>query len=278
MTFIYYIDWDLDGELYTGISCDRDDALQRYSDFYKNKSISGYDMGNIFYIPFFFKNKHILVYNTTYSYNTILDPMLEDFYVSSSAKPFDVITGLTSQFFPGQNIAGEWNDNTKQTSENVTPDSGVEDDTLFSPRQTVLPLKYLAANVAKKHNQSKTTDALGGLRHTRNKLKLDLPPSPSAFTSSKSFIIEDPADPVINREMPTFTTFGKSRFLVQHVDTPEHEKENGRNVSFEALPYKPMQHHKVEVVTGEASLLDSGDEDSGIESSTLERKTPGAVE
>lgn len=203
--------------------------------------------------------------------------MFEDFYVSSSAKPFDAISGLTSQFFPGQNIPDDWTECTRQTSENVTPDSGVEDENLLPSKQTVLPLKYLAAAVAKKHTQSKTTDALGGLRHTRNKLKLDLPPSPSAFTSSKSFMIEAPADPVINRETPTFTTFGKSRFLVQHVDTPEHEKEDGRNVSFEALPYKPL-HNKVEVVTGEASVLDSGDEDSGIESSTLERKKSGAVE
>lgn len=206
-----------------------------------------------------------------------LDPVFEDFYVSSSAKPFDVITGLTSQFFPGQNIPDEWTDCLRQTSENATPDSGVEDESLLPPKQTVLPLKYLAAAVAKKHTQSKTTDVLGGLRHTRNKLKLDLPPSPSAFTSSKSFAIETSVDPVINREVPSFTTFGKSRFLVQHVETPEHEKENGRNVSFEALPYKPM-HNKVEVVTGEASVLDSGDEDSGIESSTLERKKTSAVE
>lgn len=207
----------------------------------------------------------------------ISDSVFEDFYVSSSTKPFDLVPGLTSQFFPGQNIPDEWTECTKQTSENITPDSGVEDENVLPPKHTVLPLKYLAATVAKKHTQSKTTDVLGGLRHTRNKLKLDLPPSPSAFTSSKSFAIETPVDPVINREVPTFTTFGKSRFLVQHVDTPEHEQENGRNVSFEALPYKPI-HSKVEVVTGEASVLDSGDEDSGIESSTLERKKAGAVD
>lgn len=188
-----------------------------------------------------------------------------------------MITGLTSQFFPGQNIPDEWTDLTRQTSENATPDSGVEDENAFQPNKTVLPLKFLAAAAAKTHTESKTPDALGGLRHTRNKLRLDLPPSPSAFTSNKNFSIEAPADPIVQREVPTFTTFGKSRFLVQHVDTPEYEKENGKNVSFEALPYKPI-NNKVEVVTGEASLLDSADEDSGIESSTLERKKIDTVE
>lgn len=135
-----------------------------------------------------------------------------------------------------------------------------------------------------KPNESKTCDVLGGLRHTRNRLKLDLPPSPSAFTSSKSFTIEPQTDPVINRETPSFTTFGKSRFHVQHVVTPEDQKNSKtKNVSFEVLPYKPLptefqifesekETNKVEIVTGEASLLDSADEDSGIESSTLERK------
>lgn len=158
----------------------------------------------------------------------------------------------------------------------------------------------------KKNRQSsiKNEDVLGGLRHTRNKLKLDLPPSPSAFTNEKVFVVETNPEPVI-REKPMFTTFGKSRFLVQHIDTPEDDTRS-RNVSFEALPYKPLANTsknesqdiqknndlnlsssimkkdlndeesdvklKIEIVRGEASLLDSADEDSGIESSTLERK------
>lgn len=59
------------------------------------------------------------------------------------------------------------------------------------------------------------------------------------------------------------------------MDTPPDEDElASKNVSFEALPYKPLKDmkSKVEVVRGEASLLDSADEDSGIESSTLERR------
>lgn len=193
-----------------------------------------------------------------------------------------MISGLTSQFFPGQAIPDEWTEQLakQQTSENVTPDSGVEDENVSPPKKIVPTLKFLAAAATKQNQtQSKATDALGGLRHTRNKLKLDLPPSPSAFTSNKSFAIEESVDEVVQREVPAFTTFGKSRFLVQHVDTPpECERANGKDVSFEALPYKPLLHGKVEVVTGEASLLDSADEDSGIESSTLERKKVDAVE
>lgn len=166
-------------------------------------------------------------------------------------------------------------------------------------------LKKLASEAVKRSKQMsiKSNDALGGLRHTRNKLKLDLPPSPSAFTSTKMFTVEPTLEPVI-REKPTFTTFGKSRFSVQHVDTPPDESKN-KNVSFEALPYKPLKEESMqldsqkedndrqdrfeqekhilkdkfdcvkghnEFIRGEASLLDSADEDSGIESSTLERK------
>lgn len=174
---------------------------------------------------------------------------------------------------------------------------------------SVQSLKKLASEAAKRNKQMsiKSNDALGGLRHTRNKLKLDLPPSPSAFTSTKMFTVEPILEPMI-REKPTFTTFGKSRFSVQHVDTPPDESKN-KNVSFEALPYKPMKDEVVQIdsqkefcpdidhqnkfqqekhilqdkfdcvkghnefIRGEASLLDSADEDSGIESSTLERKT-----
>lgn len=205
------------------------------------------------------------------------------------------------------------------STENATPDSGVEDVTPGSQtdsneytkiEQTVPTLKQLASACVNKSKQAnvKNEDVLGGLRHTRNKLKLDLPPSPSAFSTEKMFVIDDNFEP-LTREKPTFTTFGKSRFFVQHIDTPEDETQS-RNVSFEALPYKPIQvtvtskkesqevqknnafnlcnstvkkdtlsdedpdivKVKIEIVRGEASLLDSADEDSGIESSTLERK------
>lgn len=192
--------------------------------------------------------------------------------------------------------------------EDVTPAS-ISDITLSQqivqlspPKTKVQSLKHLAAVAANKtaSNDTKVQDSLGGLRHTRNRLKLDLPPSPNSFTSNRTFTIDIPNDPVVNREVPTFTTFGKSRFSVQHVQTPTEDVEStatgiqtkSKNVSFEALPYKPMlvsssnsvfildnadrngKHKPVEMVQGEASLLDSADEDSGIESSanaTLER-------
>ncbi|KAG5873397.1 hypothetical protein JTB14_017984 [Gonioctena quinquepunctata] len=226
----------------------------------------------------------------------------EEFFISGSSQPFHSHS-LSSQFFPG---------NSNWTAENATPDSGVEDvipasliENKYSTLSDSVPtLKQLASEAVsrRKHQHFKNKDVLGGLRHTRNKLKLDLPPSPSAFTSDKMFVIEPLPEPVV-REKPTFTTFGKSRFLVQHVDTPPDESKS-RNVSFEALPYKPLEQDtlqdeidrftlmdetplektvtkndhsdlcqvKIEVVKGEASVLDSGDEDSGIESSTLERK------
>lgn len=214
----------------------------------------------------------------------------DEFYISSSTRPFQALAeGISSQFFPGQNISNHWVDLSIQSNENVTPDSGVEDITPASnsdellhlvPQPKIRSLKYLAAAVLKNNQmnamKNKNLDSsLGGLRHARNKLKLDLPLSPSAFTSAKSFTIDLPEEPLIKREVPTFTTFGKSRFSVQQVDTPIGDDDK-KNVSFEALPYKPrimaVKNDKVEVVRGEASLLDSADEDSGIESSTLERQ------
>lgn len=209
----------------------------------------------------------------------------------------------SSQFFPG---SSNW-----IHVENATPDSGVEDiatpnsyteNSGFSnPTSRGVPsLKQLASESVRKNtfSSSKSDDILGGLRHTRNKLKLELPPSPSAFTVGKMFTIDSNCHESLPRDNPTFTTFGKSRFLVQHIDTPN--ESNNRNVSFEALPYKPINHNLkeshnkdseksnnvssslltivdnlkvgMETVKGEASLLDSADEDSGIESSTLEKK------
>lgn len=209
-----------------------------------------------------------------------------DFYISSSTRPFDNISSLGSEFFPGR--CNNWSDFIK-FNDNITPDSGIDDltpdvnETISTENllNEVQPLKQLAAYAVNKANNQKV---LGGLRHTRNKLKLDLPPSPTAFSSTKIFNLE-PHDDLVVRSVPTFTTFGKSRFLVQHVDTPTDEKsENYKNVSFEALPHKPLktqilkddsfdkEKQNVETVRGEASLLDSADEDSGIESCTLERR------
>lgn len=245
----------------------------------------------------YFKNNLRRLKTILFSDPTSLD---EDFFVSSSSKPFDMLTGLTSQFFPGRQFSGEtWTDNI-----NITPDSGVEDITTpanlsnntvsscsnkngsgtNSQITEVQSLKVLAANAAERSGARRE---LGGLRHTRSKLKLDLPPSPSAFTSNRTFSVESVADEIVSRQVPTFTTFGKSRFLVQHVDTPPDSGRADKNVSFEALPHKKpepffidandFKYHKkdkqkIESVRGEASLLDSTDEDSGIESCTLDRK------
>lgn len=213
-----------------------------------------------------------------------------------------MVNGSSSQFFPG-NIS--W-----INVENATPDSGVEDiatpsssienGDFLKSSQSVPSLKQLSSEVIKKNKLifSKCDDHLGGLRHTRNKLKLELPPSPSAFTVGKTFKIDNSDHEALPRETPLFTTFGKSRFVVQHIDTPN--ECNNRNVSFEALPYKPphiifkeslTKNNEfinnnvstnsnmnvnvkvgIETVKGEASLLDSADEDSGIESSALEKK------
>lgn len=228
----------------------------------------------------------------------------EKFFVSSSSRPFDLGSSSSSQFFPGNS---NW-----INVENATPDSGVED--IITPSTSIdnadldklcrsFPtLKQLASEVIRKNKiaSSKSDDLLGGLRHTRNKLKLELPSVPSAFSVAKTFTVDNSNQEPLPRETPTFTTFGKSRFLVQHIDTPN-ERDN-MNVSFEALPYKPLnpivkesqigdvEHDddnrhtykqisnvdklklSMEAVKGEASLLDSADEDSGIESSTLEKK------
>ncbi|XP_044767099.1 uncharacterized protein LOC123322999 isoform X2 [Coccinella septempunctata] len=213
-----------------------------------------------------------------------------EFFVTGSATPFDMMTGTSSQFFPG---GDHWSD-TSKLNENTTPDSGVEDVTPGSMDRldlagmapsNVPSLKLLSeaayARLKLKAKENKTNEILGGLRHTRNKLKLDLPSSPNTFTANKTFNLEPNVEPVVIRERPAFTTFGKSRFLVQHVDTPDKDA-TGRNVCFEALPYKPIEKKEQETKTkkvkkeeekGEASLLDSADEDSGIESSTLERKS-----
>lgn len=265
-----YIDWDLDRN--------SDPFLPGTSDYHETASSSDLNL---------IHNQHI---SYDFTGSSTLD---DDFYISSSAKPFDMLGSATSQFFPGKHC--DWSDLTKN-NDNVTPDSGVEDITPGSmsdssdyvrPNRQILPLKTLAQLAANK-NVNVGNNEIGGLRHTRNRLKLDLPPSPNAFTKSKSFSVESPEVPLMPRQIPTFTTFGKSRFVVQQVDTSTNV-DSKSNVSFEALPYKPMSKlikndlnghvdkSRIEVVRGEASLLDSADEDSGIESCTLERKNVSEV-
>ncbi|VEN51034.1 unnamed protein product [Callosobruchus maculatus] len=278
-----FIDWDFDGEL----SMSQTDEPEKISYYPKTNSTAN-NLYHLISIPDFVPKDSAC--------------MEDEFFISSSARPFDLRNSLSSQFFPGNS---GWPDS-------ATPDSGLED---FTPsgdsfaKCCVPTLKQLASDAVNKKKQlEKNRENLGGLRHQKNKLKLDLPPSPSAFTSEKLFTIDPPSLEPVVREKPTFTTFGKSRFHVQHVDTPSDDPDS-KNVSFEALPYKPLQeiqlkdnekefvrshknrresqdlerniiknensdicNLKIEIVRGEASLLDSADEDSGIESSTLERK------
>lgn len=203
-----------------------------------------------------------------------------DFFINTNSSSF------TSQFFPGKN---KWIDS--KINDNITPDSGIDDLTPgsigdnFSYQRELSPksiptLKTLAIIATNKINaKTKTKEIIGGLNYSRSSLKLDLS-SPTIFNGNRTFLFEKQTDAFHAHDKPTFTTFGKSRFSVQQVNTPDDSQENSINVSFEAIPHKPLhkiitdkilseKKSKIEIVRGEASLLDSADEDSGIESCML---------
>ncbi|XP_063896167.1 uncharacterized protein LOC135118342 isoform X1 [Helicoverpa armigera] len=267
----------------------------------------------------------------------------EDFFISSSARPFESlgIMSTTSQFFPGKHVkpsllerdlSDELPDDfppppsplptttlmqTRTPSlDFTTPDSGVED---ITPGSTTdedfkkkLPETELTWRPVDSASSSESVspsspggEALGGLRHTRDKLKLDLPPSPHIpsprhnrvfnFVLDKPKRREDrPAEigttplvmtddtPIVTTSLPlqkdaedlpvpepTFSTFGKS--------PPKVEPEQKLILTDEVednTEVKDESPKVVEAVKGEGTVLDSGDEDSGIESSskaTLER-------
>lgn len=207
----------------------------------------------------------------------------------------------------------------------TTPDSGVEDitpgststDEDFKTKKLGTDLQCWkpvdsASSSESVSPSSPGGEALGGLRHTRDKLKLDLPPSPHIPSPRHNrvfnFVLDKPKrhrvpderpaeigstplvmtdeTPIITTSLPlqkdsedvtvpepTFSTFGKcipknadseQKIILDEVDEPEEVKAES-----------PV---KAEPVKGEGTVLDSGDEDSGIESSskaTLERnKTP----
>ncbi|KAM3964341.1 uncharacterized protein ACR2FA_001312 [Aphomia sociella] len=208
----------------------------------------------------------------------------------------------------------------------TTPDSGVED---ITPGSTTTDEDYKTKKLSENElgqcwrpadscsssesvsPSSPGGEALGGLRHTRDKLKLDLPPSPHLPSPRHNrvfnFVLEKPKrhrvqderpsevgttplvmtdeTPVVGTALPlqkecdelplpepTFSTFGK---CTQKTD-PEHksiiltEEVHGEQNS----ETKVESPKVVEAVKGEGTVLDSGDEDSGIESSskaTLER-------
>ncbi|XP_052759530.1 uncharacterized protein LOC113513209 isoform X3 [Galleria mellonella] len=206
----------------------------------------------------------------------------------------------------------------------TTPDSGVED---ITPGSTTTEEDYKIKKLSETEvNQcwrpvdsgsssesvspsSPGGEALGGLRHTRDKLKLDLPPSPhlpsprhnrvfnfvldkpkrqrvqeerSSEVGSTPLVMSDET-PVVSTSLPlqesddlslpepTFSTFGK---CAQKVDTEQKSIILTEDVQHAENSDKVESPKVVEAVKGEGTVLDSGDEDSGIESSskaTLER-------
>lgn len=260
------------------------------------------------------------------------------------------IMSTTSQFFPGKHIKPSLLEGDIDTEEHfppppsplatpsvptltqtrtpsldfTTPDSGVED---ITPGSTTTEEEFKTKKLPESETQcwrgvdsgsssesvspsSPGGEALGGLRHTRDKLKLDLPPSPHIPSPRHArvfnFVLDKPRrrhpdiplapppttptplvmtdeTPVTNNlplqkdaddipvPEPTFSTFGKS--ILRNSDQEQKmildEVQEGTETKEEVKA--------VETVKGEGTVLDSGDEDSGIESSskaTLERKTP----
>ncbi|XP_045487856.1 uncharacterized protein LOC110992513 isoform X2 [Pieris rapae] len=248
----------------------------------------------------------------------------EDFYITSTARPFELgVLSTTSQFFPGMHLKQSLlpeNDFPppsplppldppltipKTSLDLTTPDSGV--DITPTIEEDLNEWKPDSTSSSESVSPSSPGGELGGLRHTRDKLKLDLPPSPHLPSPKHNrvfnFVLEKPKRPepvtplvmtdetpimmslpLIKRDdpmpEPTFSTFGKStckstadpkNIVLTDNENVETEPETTDNPDMK-IEEKP---EKVEPVKGEGTVLDSGDEDSGIESSskaTLERK------
>nr|CBH09274.1 putative serine/threonine-protein kinase (LMTK1) [Heliconius melpomene] len=201
----------------------------------------------------------------------------------------------------------------------TTPDSGVEDITPGSITDDDYKKKLLDSDTTSWRSidsasssesvspSSPGGEALGGLRHTRDKLKLDLPPSPHIPSPRHNrvfnFVLDKPKrreekevtttplvmtddTPIITMSLstteeaedimpePTFSTFGKTNAKPQQNTEPETNIILTDDIQEPETEVKE-DNQKVEPVKGEGTVLDSGDEDSGIESSskaTLERK------
>ncbi|XP_028171219.1 uncharacterized protein LOC114360664 [Ostrinia furnacalis] len=260
----------------------------------------------------------------------------EDFFISSSTRPFESlgIMSTTSQFFPGMHAKAALErrappdlppdlppsvlHHATPSLDFTTPDSGVEDitpgsladDDFKKPPLSPAPAPPACWPASDSASSSESVSpsspgALGGLRHTRATLKLDLPPSPRLpsprHARAFSFVLDPPkprADPASSAPLvmtddtpvvatalpiprddaelplpipePTFSTFGKS------VPKPEPEPKAIilTDEAPDAAPAPADSPRALEPVKGEGTVLDSGDEDSGIESSskaTLER-------
>lgn len=279
----------------------------------------------------------------------------EDFFISSSARPFESlgVMSTTSQFFPGMHVKPALLDRdlpddvteefppppsplpaTVPTTtvlqgrtpslDLTTPDSGVEDitpgssttDDDFKAKKLPEPDWRGLDSASSSESVSPSSpggEALGGLRHTRDKLKLDLPPSPHVPSPRHNrvfnFVLDKPkrrsqdtpADaaptplvmtdetPIVTTSLPlqktcedmplpepTFSTFGKSAQKVE----PEQKIILTEDVDTQKEVIQEDSAKVVEAVKGEGTVLDSGDEDSGIESSskaTLERNKTSNV-
>lgn len=250
----------------------------------------------------------------------------EDFFISSSARPFESlgIMSTTSQFFPGMYAKGALERSPPDDADDLppspppappppptrtpsldftTPDSGVEDitpgsvadDDFRRPKPDDAPCWRPADTPSSSESASPASpaDALGGLRHTRDKLKLDLPPSPAAASPRHarvfSFALDkprrrdpapdstpaDPAPALVPAPAapppppPTFSTFGKPAPRAPEPPEPAPL----------VLTDAPAARPAPPAPTPDPAPLDSGDEDSGIESSskaTLERTDTSA--
>ncbi|CAH2106681.1 unnamed protein product [Euphydryas editha] len=311
----------------------------------------------------------------------------EDFFISSSARPFESlgIMSTASQFFPGMHLKASLERSPPDELgeefppppspppalalahtpapplDFTTPDSGVEDvtpgslaDDDYKLRKPDEPPCWRADSASSSESVSPSSpggEALGGLRHTRDRLKLDLPPSPHAPSPRHarvfSFVLDkprrapaepaeppEPAGPAEPSDLadvmpkPTFSTFGKGapprpdaeRAIVltddapacenvtdacehtagtcehttgkcehtagtcEHTaDTCEHTADACEHTADKCERTAGTCEHTADKcertadARGEGTLLDSGDEDSGIESSskaTLERAEP----
>lgn len=271
----------------------------------------------------------------------LLSDYEEDFFISSSARPFESlgIMPTSSQFFPGIGMYGLKAQaapppllTPSPSLDFTTPDSGVEDITPGSVTaddeyKTKIPTDLTTAcwksldsgsSSESVSPSSPASEVLGGLRHTRDKLKLDLPPSPHlasprhnrVFNFSlekpkpkRTVSVEEKATPLVMSDEtpivttslpldvtddvtvpePTFSTFGKC--IPKSVETEKgivfdemQESVGTGQVDIESKEVDNKNVNSVmETMKGENVSVDSGDEDSGIESSskaTLERNDP----
>lgn len=211
----------------------------------------------------------------------------EDFFISSTARPFEPVGVLatSSQFFPGVQHALKAAAAPRELLAHLheppvpltarktpsldltTPDSGVEDvtptvDKTASDAPVWRPLDSASSSESVSPS---SPGEMGGLRHTRDKLKLELPPSPHLPSPRHSRVFNFTLDKPTPRQKT-----GEDEAPA----TSAEESTGGNEAKTAVDGEEPLKQKGVEAVKGEGTVLDSGDEDSGIESSakaSLER-------